>query len=444
MSDLFAAASSIDRAKPLAAEVRPPTLDDIVGQQHVLGPNTQLRKRIAAGRIGTIIFYGPPGVGKTTIARAIGAAMGKRFRQLHPAEHTVKDIKEVAAEANTVELLLFVDEVHRFNAAQQDYLLALVEEGRFDFVAATTGNPYHVLTPALVSRSTILQLKPLDVEEMTQVVRRAILHLKGKDIHVAIAPEVMTSLAGRASGDARRAINAVEGLTAGARKGDSIVIDQAAVDEIYQASPIPYDRQGDAHYDVISALIKSMRGSDPDATLYWLARVIHSGEDPRFIARRLLIHASEDVGLADNTALVTANAALAAVQHVGFPEASIILSHAALHIALAPKSNSACRGINAALEHVRGQPAIPVPAHLRDGHYKGAASLGVGGYRFPHDDPDGWVRQVYAPGIAPGQFYQSDARGGASFEQRATDYWEAIKGEDVARTFPIGDDPKGA
>jgi len=435
MTDLFQSAHDRNRTKPLAADLRPESLDEIIGQRHLLGSNTLLRRRIASGRIGSIILYGPSGIGKTTIARAIGNTMNKKFRMLHPAQHQVKDIRDLASEARGTDILVFVDEVHRFNAGQQDSLLALTEDGVFDMIAATTGNPYHVLTPALVSRSTILQLKPLDVDEMSEVVKRAIRKLQERNIHIKIAPDVLKSLAGRASGDARRALNAIEDIVIG-QDDNEITIDQAAVDEVYNASPIPYDRNGDAHYDVTSAWIKSMRGSDADASIYWLARLIASGEDPRYIARRLLIHASEDVGLADNTALATAAAALQAVQHIGYPEAQIVLSHATLHIALAPKSNSACRAIGQALEYVRSQPAIPVPSHLRDGHYAGAQKLGHVGYQFPHDNPNGWIPQEYAPGINPGDFYQSDGRSGATFEQRAEDFWNAVKGNPTPRTFP--------
>ena len=239
----------------------------------------------------------------------------------------------------------------------------------------------------------------------------------------------MKQLTGRAGGDARRVLNALETLVLGSEPGSTVSITGSMVGEVYQASPLPFDRKGDFHYDTISAFIKSLRGSDPDATLYWLARLIHSGEDPRFIARRILIHASEDVGLADNTALQTAAAALTAVQHVGYPEAQIVLAHAALHIARAPKSNSACRGIGAAMAYAKSQPMIPVPSHLRDGHYAGAAKLGHVGYQFPHDDPRGWVEQIYAPGIQPGQFYQSDGRGGQTFEARADAWWERVTGQ---------------
>ncbi len=260
--------------------------------------------------------------------------------------------------------------------------------------------------------------------------------LAHKDLDIRLDGDAMKQLTGRAGGDARWVLNALETLVLGAAPGSIISITGAKVDKVYQASPLPFDRKGDFHYDTISAFIKSMRGSDPDATLYWLARLIHSGEDPRFIARRILIHASEDVGLANNTALQTAAAALTAVQHVGYPEAQIVLAHAALHIARAPKSNSACRGIGAAMAYVKSQPMIPVPPHLRDGHYAGAAKLGHVGYQFPHDDPRGWIEQTYAPGIQPGQFYQSDGRGSQTFEARADAWWERVTGQPQARYAP--------
>lgn len=435
MDDNLFSAASRSRPKPLAAEIRPARLDDLVGQKHLLAPAALLRKRIASGRLGTIILYGPSGIGKTTIARAIGNEMGKQFRELHPATAGVDDFRALAQEAEVREVLAFADEAHRFNKAQSDRLLGMTEEGLFDLILATTENPAFSLTPALVSRSTIFQLKPLTVDEMVDVVRRAVLYVNGTGVTVQASPETIGLIASRAGGDARRAINVVEGLVAGIEPGGTLLITNEAVDEIYQSSPIPYDRGGDFHYDCVSAFVKSMRGADPDATLYWLARLIHSGEDPRYIARRILIHASEDVGIADNSALQTAVAALAAVQHVGYPEASIVLAHAALHIARAPKSNSACRGIGMALEHVKTQPIIQVPAHLRDGHYAMAGQLGVGGYKFPHDDDRGWTEQQYAPGIERGQFYQSDARGGGSFEQRADDYWRTVTGLEPPRRF---------
>jgi putative ATPase len=390
---------------------------------------------VASGHLGSIVLYGPSGIGKTTIARAIGAEMGKVFRELHPSNAGVDDFRAIASEAEAKDVLVFADEAHRFNKATTDRLLGMTEEGLFDLVMATTENPFFALTPALVSRSTIFTLHPLSVEDTEEVVKRAVVYLASKGVSLRIAPEDIRKIAGRAGGDARRAINVVEGLSRGLQAGETHEVTLEQIDAIYQASPVPYDRSGDAHYDVISAFIKSMRGSDPDATLYWLARLLHSGEDPRFVARRILIHASEDVGLADNTALSTAAAALTAVQHVGMPEAQHILAHAALHIARAPKSNSASRGISLAMDHVRTQPLVEVPPHLRDAHYAGAAELGVGGYRFPHDDPRGWLSQDYAPGIARGLFYQSDARGGATFEQRADDFWDNVTGAGTPRRF---------
>ncbi|RDD70412.1 replication-associated recombination protein A [Paracoccus versutus] len=418
MSDLFDAAPRQGRL-PLAAALRPATLDEVIGQQALTAPGSILRRRIAAGALGSVILYGPPGIGKTSIARAVGAMLGKSFRPLNATRAGVADIRRLADEARMTPLLIFVDEVQRFSATQTDDLLAICEDGTADFIGATTGNPYHVLTPALVSRSTILKLEPLSIEDMEQVVRRGLDHLRG----VAMTPEQIRLVAGRSGGDARRALTTLESLAL----GHDGPVTEAMIEEAYAAAPINHDRSGDAHYDVVSAFIKSMRGSDPDATLYWLARLIHGGEDPRFIARRIMIHASEDVGLADNTALQTAVAAAQAVEKIGYPEAQIVLAHAALHVARAPKSASACRGIMAALQLVASTPPAPVPLHLRDAHYRGAEALGHTGYVLPHDDPRGWVEQDYSP-IPPGTLYQSDARDAATFEKRADEYWRKVTG----------------
>jgi putative ATPase len=316
MTDLFDAAPRTG-SMPLAAELRPATLDDVIGQEKVIGPGTMLRRRIAAGRLGSIILYGPPGLGKTSIARAIGNMLGKNFRPLHAAHNNVADIRKIADEARMRPTLLFADEVHRFSATQQDHLLALCEEGVADFIGATTGNPYHTLTPALISRSTILKLEPLAIEEMEDVVRRGLRHLAERGIEVRLEPAMLRRIAGRSGGDARRALTVLESLAVGHAAGEPVIVTEVMVEEAYAAAPVNHDRSGDAHYDVVSAFVKSMRGSDPDATLYWLARLVHGGEDPRYIARRIMIHASEDVGLADNTALQTAVAALHAVEKIG-------------------------------------------------------------------------------------------------------------------------------
>jgi len=425
MSDLFSAAA-VMREKPLAEDVRPTSLDDIVGQDHILGEGKILRKRIDSGRLGTVVLYGPPGIGKTTIAKAVGKRMNKQFMNLHAAHNNAADIKKLAQEAEIRETLVFVDEIHRFSKTQSDMLLNFTEEGLFDMLAATSENPYHNLTPALVSRALILELRPLSPKDVEKVVTRASWKLKDKGVAVTFGEGALAMLAGRAGGDARRALNSLEALVAGCSGSVEITADM--VDEVYQASPIPYDRSGDAHYDTISAFVKSMRGGDEDATLYWLARLIHGGEDPRYIARRIMIHASEDVGLADNSALQTAVAASMAVEKIGYPEARIILAHAALHVCRAPKSNSAYSGIARALEYVQTKPLIPVPMHLRDTHYEGAAPLGRGGYKSPHSTAEGWVDQEYAPGIEPGTFYRSDARSNPTFEKRADEYWAKIKG----------------
>lgn len=433
MSDLFDAAAPTGPL-PLAAELRPTSLDEVIGQSAIVAPNAILRRRIAANRLGSVILYGPPGVGKTSIARAIGAMLGKTFHPLHATRAGVADIRRLADEARIRPILIFVDEVQRFSATQTDDLLAICENGTADFIGATTGNPYHVLTAALVSRSVILKLEPLSVQEMEQVVQRGIAHLRQKGIAITLSAPQVTLIAGRSGGDARRALTTLESLAVGHADGPFTITD-AMLDEAYAAAAINHDRSGDQHYDVVSAFVKAMRGSDPDATLYWLARLIHAGEDPRYIARRIMIHASEDVGLADNSALQTAVAAATAVEKIGYPEAKIILAHAALHVARAPKSASACRGISLALEAVTSLPPVTVPLHLRDAHYKGAEALGHVGYQFPHDDPRGWLEQDYLPGLRAGTFYQSDARQNPTFEQRADGYWEQVTGRPQARTF---------
>ncbi len=434
MTDLFDAAPPAGH-QPLAAALRPRSLDDVMGQAELTAPGSVLRRRIAANQLGSLVLYGPPGVGKTSIARAVGEMLHKEFRQLHATRAGVKDIRQLADEARMRPVLIFVDEVHRFSATQADDLLAICEEGTADFIGATTQNPYTALPKALVSRSTILKLAPIALEEMEALIDRGLAHLAGLGITVQITPDQRRIIAGRSGGDARAALTTLESLAVGHAQGQPVQISDAMLDEVYRAAPINHDRSGDQHYDVISAFIKSMRGGDPEATLYWLARLIHGGEDPRFIARRIMIQASEDVGLADNTALQTAVAAAQAVAMIGYPEAQIILAHAALHVARAPKSGSACHGIGAALTAVAQEAPKPVPLHLRDTHYAGADKLGHGGYRSPHKDPRGWVEQEYAPDMQPGRFYQSEARSAPTFEQRADAYWERITGRPVPNRF---------
>lgn len=434
MSDLFDTAP-VNDDPPLAAALRPRSLDDVVGQKALTADGSILRRRIAANQLGSIVLYGPPGIGKTSIARVVGEMTGKEFRQLHATRAGVKDIRQLADEARIRPVLIFVDEVHRFSATQADDLLAICEEGTADFIGATTQNPYTALPKALVSRSTILKLEPISVDEMEQVIARGQRHLADRGIDVVLSPDHLRLIAGRSGGDARRALTTLESLAVGHAPGAAVTVTDAMIDEAYRAAPINHDRSGDQHYDVISAFIKSMRGGDPEAVLYWLARLIHGGEDPRFIARRIMIQASEDVGLADNTALQTAVAAAQAVEMIGYPEAQIILSHAALHVARAPKSGSANHGIAAALAAVANEPPLPVPLHLRDTHYQGSEKLGHGGYRSPHKDPRGWVDQEYAPGIEAGRFYQSEAREAPTFEKRADEYWQRITGRPVPKRF---------
>ncbi|WP_406647619.1 replication-associated recombination protein A [Aliisedimentitalea scapharcae] len=435
MSDLFDLGEK-QGTQPLAAALRPRSLDDIIGQDALTAQGSILQRRIAADQLGSIVLYGPPGIGKTSIARAVGDMLSKDFRPLHATRAGVKEIRQLADESRMRPLLIFVDEVHRFSATQADDLLAICEEGTADFIGATTQNPYTALPKALISRSTILKLEPISIEDMEKVVARGLDHLASTGINVSLSPEHRQLIAGRSGGDARRALTTLESLAVGHTSGEPVVVTEAMIEEAYMAAPVNHDRSGDQHYDVISAFIKSMRGGGaPDAVLYWLARLIHGGEDPRFIARRIMIQASEDVGLADNGALQTAVAAAQAVEMIGYPEARIILAHAALHVARAPKSGSANHGISAALAAVASEPPQPVPLHLRDTHYQGSEKLGHGGYRSPHKDPRGWVDQQYAPGIEPGRFYKSEARDAQTFEKRADEYWGRVTGRPVPKLF---------
>jgi putative ATPase len=395
--DLFASAAEERLAKraPLAARLRPRTLDEVVGQQHLLAPGRPLRALIEADKLTSIVLWGPAGVGKTTIARLIAGATSSAFESLSAVTAGVKDVREVIERARRrlgeqgQGTILFLDEVHRFNKAQQDALLPAVEDGTLTLVGATTENPFFEVNPPLLSRSTLFRLQPLEPADVRQLIER------GLAAEGATADEdAIDHLADRAGGDGRAVLTALE--VAIALTGDAKHVDLATAESALDMRALRYGR--DEHYDVISAFIKSIRGSDPDAGLYWLARMLAAGEDARFIARRLVILASEDVGMADPTSLLIANAAAHAVEFVGLPEAQLNLAQAVVHLATAPKSNSVTTSLGRAQQDVADLPAGEVPVHLRDGHYKGAASLGHGkGYQYPHDDPRGWVPQQYRP-----------------------------------------------
>ncbi len=408
--DLFAAAAEerLATRSPLASRLRPRSLDEVVGQRHLLGPDGALRRLVEADRLSSAILWGPAGTGKTTLARLVAGDSAKEFVQLSAVNATVKDVREVIAAAeqrlgaHDRGTILFLDEVHRFNKAQQDALLPAVESGVLTLIGATTENPFFEVNPPLRSRSTLFRLEALGEDDLATLIER------GLEVESASAtPEAVAYLASRAAGDGRQvlttlevAIALAEVRAAGAERADDGPIDgRVTLADAEAATDLKALRYGrDEHYDIISAFIKSIRGTDPDAALYWLARMLAAGEDPRFIARRLVIAASEDIGLADHTALSVATAAAAAVDYVGLPEARINLAHATVHLATSPKSNTAYMGLNRAVADVQDLPAGEVPMHLRDSSYRGAASLGHGeGYRYPHDDPTGHVAQQYKP-----------------------------------------------
>ena len=393
------------RHQPLAARMRPRSLDEFAGQTHILGPGQLLRRAIEANRIQSLIFFGPPGTGKTSLAQIIARQTKSKFERLSGVESNVADMRRVlAAAANRLEntgqpTILFIDEIHRFNKAQQDILLPDVESGVVRLIGATTHNPFFFVNSPLVSRSQIFELRPLTEDELFSLLQRALTDAERGLGYLKIKAEedALRHLAKMADGDARKALNALEiaALTTSPQKNGVVHVDPATAEQSIQKKAVVYDDE-DAHYDTISAFIKSMRGSDPDAALYWLAKMIHAGEDPRFIARRIVICAAEDVGLADPMALVLANTALQVSEFVGWPEARIPLAEATVYIATANKSNSAYLAIDAALEDVRSGRTLPVPEHLRDTHYKGAERLGHGqGYEYAHDHPGHFVAQDY-------------------------------------------------
>ena len=427
--DLFGAALQVqlNRQAPLAARLRPRRLDDMVGQEHLLGPGRPLRSLIEADRLSSVILWGPPGTGKTTLARLIAGATAKTFETLSAVSAGVKDVREVGARARQGlaehgrRTILFLDEVHRFNRAQQDVLLPWVEEGLLVLVGATTENPYFEVNAPLLSRSSLFRLEPLGSEAVATLLRR------GLDVEGAVAgDDALAHLVGRADGDARVALNALEvamalassrseDRSAAEARSDQVTVTLADAEAALSARALRYER--DEHYDIISAFIKSVRGSDADAALYWLARMLEAGEDARFIARRLVILASEDVGMADPLGLVVADAAARAVEFVGLPEAQLNLAQAVVHLATAPKSNRVYRALRAAQADVRERPVGSVPSHLRDASYRAARSLGHGsGYDYPHDDPRGWVPQEYRPPEVAGRVYYEPSGHGAEQE----------------------------
>ena len=395
---------------PLAVRMRPTALDEVVGQGHLLGSGSPLRRLIEGTGAASVILYGPPGTGKTTIASLISRATGRRYEALSALTAGVKEVRAVVDEARRALLrseqtVLFIDEVHRFSKTQQDALLAAVENRVVLLVAATTENPSFSVVAPLLSRSLILQLQPLTAEDIRTVLRRAVADPRGLAGALQVADDAVELLVRLSAGDARRALTALEVAAETATAADES-ISIATVEQSLDQAAVRYDRDGDQHYDVISAFIKSIRGSDADAALHYLARMLVAGEDPRFIARRLMILASEDIGMADPTALPLAVAAAQTVALIGMPEAQLTLAHATVHLATAPKSNAVTTALGAAMADIRAGKAGLVPAHLRDGHYSGAAGLGnAQGYRYPHDDPDGVVAQQYPPDEVVGTDY---------------------------------------
>jgi putative ATPase len=424
------------KESPLAARLRPTTLDEVVGQQHIIGKDKLLYRAIKADKLSSIIFYGPPGTGKTTLAQVIAHTTSAEFTSINATTSGKKDMEAVVEGAKQTlgaygkKTILFIDEIHRFNKGQQDYLLPFVEDGTIILIGATTENPYFEVNGALLSRSIIFELKPLDVDDIKTLITRALTDSeKGLGSYDAVIDDdALEFLADIANGDARSALTAIElGVLTTDRSEDGkihITIDVAS--ECIQRRVIKYDKDGDNHYDTISAFIKSMRGSDPDAAVYYLARMLYAGEDPKFIARRICICASEDVGNADPQALVVATSAFLATERIGMPECQIILSHAATYVACAPKSNSAYGAIDLAMQEVRNNHTRPIPTHLQDAHYKSAGKLGHGiGYEYAHDYPNHFSHQRYLPeGLERGDFYRP---GNLGYEQVINEYLDKVR-----------------
>ena len=428
----------MESESPLASRLRPTTLEEVVGQQHIVGKDKLLYRAIKADKLSSIILYGPPGTGKTTLAKVIANTTSAEFMQINATSSGKKDMEEVVTAAKNNrgmygrKTILFIDEIHRFNKGQQDYLLPFVEDGTIILIGATTENPYFEVNGALLSRSIIFELKPLSMEDVKTLIRRAVYDKeKGMGAYDAVIDEeALTFLADVAGGDARHALNAVElGIMTTERSEDGkIHITLDVAQECIQKRAVRYDKNGDNHYDTISAFIKSMRGSDPDAAVYYLARMLYAGESVTFIARRIMICAAEDVGMADPQALQVAVNASLAVERVGMPEAQIILSEAAMYVACAPKSNACVQAIGEAMSEVEQTGNLAIPTHLQDAHYKGAAKLSHGtGYKYAHDYPNHYVEQQYLPYELNGkEFYHPSGNG---YEVKIKEHMSRIKRE---------------
>jgi putative ATPase len=414
MSDLFADAARerLPNVAPLALRLRPERLEDFVGQRQVVGEGSALARAIADDRIASSIFYGPPGSGKTTLARIVAATTGSAFEELSAVSASVSDVRGVIARATErlgtggQRTILFLDEIHRFNKAQQDALLPAVETGLLVLIGATTENPYFEVNSALLSRAQIYELEPLSLEDLVVVVKRG-----AAELGAQVGDEVARLIAQRAGGDARAALNTLE-LACQTAQAEGAPLGTSHVEDAARRRPVVYDKDGDAHYDFVSAFIKAIRGSDPDAALYYLASMLEGGEDPRYVARRLIVHASEDIGMADSRALLVAVAAAHAVDHVGLPEARLNLAHATIYLARAPKSNSVITALGAASSDVREHGALKPPKALRDAHYRGARKLGHGeGYVYPPNDPAGYEVDYLPDELKGNTYYEPSGEG---------------------------------
>jgi len=430
--------TNMEKESPLAARMRPKTLDEVVGQEHIIGKDKLLYRAIKADKISSVIFYGPPGTGKTTLAKVIANTTSAEFTQINATIAGKKDMEEVVNKAKELQgmygkrTILFIDEIHRFNKSQQDYLLPFVEDGTVILIGATTENPYFEVNGALISRSIIFELEPIPKTAIKELLKKAVYDSeRGMGAYDAVIDEdALDFLADISGGDARHALNAIElgVMTTNRGEDGKIHITLDVAQECIQKRAVRYDKNGDNHYDTISAFIKSMRGSDPDAAVYYLARMLYAGESVTFIARRIMICASEDVGNADPNALVVAVNASLAVERVGMPEAQIILAQAVTYVATAPKSNASCNAVFEAMQEVQQTGNLPIPSHLQDAHYKGAAKLGHGtGYKYAHDYPNHYVEQQYLPYELNGKEFYSPS--GNGYEVKIKEHMQRIKRE---------------